>query len=112
MAYDNKLSGLLGRNERKQQPNHPDFTGSCEMEDGRQYWISGWVKDGKPGSKMEGKRFFSLSFKPKDGGGATTGGAQAARPSRGATPPTQQPSRAPAATHTPVQETLDDDIGY
>lgn len=53
------------RNERKAQPNHPDYTGQCEIN-GVQMWISGWIKEGKPGGKMAGKKFFSLSFKPKD----------------------------------------------
>lgn len=65
MPYDNNLSGLLSRNDRKQQPNHPDYQGQCEIN-GTQFWISAWIKEGKPGGKLAGKKFFSLSFKPKD----------------------------------------------
>ena len=65
MAYDNSNSGMLSRNDRKTQDNHPDFTGVATI-DGRDYWISGWTKEGREGSKMQGRRYFSLSFKPKD----------------------------------------------
>ena len=65
MAYDNTNSGILARNDRKEQDNHPDFTGTINV-DGVDYWLSGWTKEGKEGSKMEGRKFFSLSVKPKD----------------------------------------------
>ena len=52
-------SGILSRNARKEKPNHPDHTGTAEI-DGNQYWVSAWVKEGKDG------KFFSLSFKPKE----------------------------------------------
>ena len=64
-SFDNTNSGILARNERKAQPNHPDFTGTINVA-GVDYWLSGWTKEGKPGSKMDGKRFFSLSVKPKE----------------------------------------------
>jgi hypothetical protein len=63
--YDNTNSGMLSRNERKEKDSHPDFTGSINVE-GREYWLSGWTKEGKADSKMAGKRFFSLAVKPKD----------------------------------------------
>lgn len=65
MAFDNTNSGILSRNERKEKDTHPDFSGSINVE-GVEYWLSGWTKEGKAGGKMEGKRFFSLSIKPKD----------------------------------------------
>ncbi len=52
-------SGILGKNNRKEKDTHPTHSGQC-MIDGKQYWISAWVKDGRDGS-----RFFSLAFKPK-----------------------------------------------
>lgn len=95
MAYDTN-SGLLARNERKQQPNHPDFTGQCEIGNPPvSYWISGWVKEGKPGSKMENKKFFSLAFKPKDPPAAT---------------PTASPASHPAAAKP--ADPLDDSIPF
>ena len=79
MAYDNTNSGILSRNERKEQDNHPDFTGTINVA-GVDYWLSGWTKEGKEGSKMEGRKFFSLSVKPKDAP------KPAAKPSRVSTP--------------------------
>ena len=59
--YDNTNRGILGRNDRKVEDNHPDFTGNLNV-DGRDYWLNGWVKERKDGSG----KFFSLSVKPKD----------------------------------------------
>jgi ribosome modulation factor len=70
-GYDNTNKGILGRNDRKTQDNHPDFSGSINV-DGRDYWLSGWIKERKDGSG----RFFSLSVKPKDG----VSGSAAPRP--------------------------------
>lgn len=52
-------SGVLFKNDRKEQDNHPDYTGSC-MIDGKEFWINAWLKEGTKG------KFFSFSFKPKD----------------------------------------------
>lgn len=65
MAYDNTNSGALFKNDRKEKENHPDYQGTINVE-GREYWLSGWVKEGKEGSKMAGRKFFSLSVKPKE----------------------------------------------
>ena len=70
MAYDNTNSGLLARNQRKEKDTHPDYSGSVNV-DGVEYWLSGWLKTGKDGSKMAGQRFFSLSLRRKDGQSAT-----------------------------------------
>lgn len=59
MSEQRDNSGALFRNDRKEQPTHADHRGSC-MIDGREYWISAWIKEGKNG------RFFSLAFKPKE----------------------------------------------
>ena len=61
-------SGALFRNDDKKTENHPDFGGSldavtcphCHQES--DYWLSGWIKT----AKSTGRRFFSLSVKPKE----------------------------------------------
>jgi hypothetical protein len=65
MTYDNTNSGMLARNDRKEKETHPDFKGSINV-DGKEYWLSAWVKEGKEGGKMAGKKFFSLSVSPKE----------------------------------------------
>ena len=66
MAYDNTNSGMLARNKRKEKDTHPDYSGSVNV-DGVEYWLSGWLKTGKDGSRMAGEKFFSLSLRRKDG---------------------------------------------
>ncbi len=63
--YDNTNTGMLARNDRKERDTHPDYRGSINVG-GVDYWLSAWVKEGKAGGKMEGKKFFSLSVQPKD----------------------------------------------
>lgn len=58
MSYDKNNSGTLSRNENKKEDKHPDHRGSAVI-DGKEYWISAWIKDGRNG------RFFSLSFQEK-----------------------------------------------
>lgn len=68
MEYDNTNSGIMYRNPRKEQDNHPDFAGTINI-DGTEYWLSGWVKQAKEGSKLAERgiqNFFSLAMKPKD----------------------------------------------
>ena len=65
MSYDNTNSGMLARNDRKEKDTHPDFKGSINV-DGKEYWLSAWTKEGKPGGKMEGRKYFSLSVSPKE----------------------------------------------
>jgi len=55
--FDN--SGTLGTNRRKEKDSHPSHSGQA-LIDGKPYWISAWIKEGKDG------KFFSLAFKPKE----------------------------------------------
>lgn len=52
-------SGALFKNDRRTQDNHPEYTGSIDV-DGKPYWLNAWVKSGAKG------KFFSLSVKPKN----------------------------------------------
>lgn len=51
-------SGILFRNNRKQQDTHPDYEGHCTIN-GQEYWMNAWLKDGAKG------KFMSFAFKPK-----------------------------------------------
>jgi len=57
-TYDN--SGILFKNRDKETDRHPDYKGDATIE-GRPYWLSAWVKDGRKGGK-----FLSISLRPKD----------------------------------------------
>ena len=58
--YVNTDRGVLYRNENKTSENHPAYSGSVNVA-GTDYWLSGWIKE----SKKDGKKFFSLSVRPK-----------------------------------------------
>lgn len=61
MAFEQKNNqGAMFKNERKDQETHADWTGNCRIED-HDYWVNCWEKQGAKG------KFFSLSFKRKDG---------------------------------------------
>lgn len=82
MAYEQKdNSGIMFVNDRKTESKHPDRTGNCMIE-GREFWVSGWVKQGAKGP------FLTLSFKPKDG----------------------QERRIPGSAKTPIN--IDDEIPF
>lgn len=70
MTGKRDMSGVLFKNDRKEQPNHPDYEGSCTI-DGKDYWMKGWIKDGAKG------KFMSFAFKPKE---ARTDGRAQAKP--------------------------------
>jgi hypothetical protein len=52
-------SGVLFKNDKKEQEKHPDYKGSI-MVDGNEYWLSAWIKEGKSG------KFMGLAVSPKD----------------------------------------------
>jgi len=61
MQYDNSNRGAIFKNDDKKQDNHPDYKGSLNAN-GVDLWVSGWLKT----SEKTGKKFMSLSVKPKD----------------------------------------------
>lgn len=65
MAYDNDNQGMLAKNDRKTQDTHPEYSGQITVA-GVDYWLSAWVNEGKAGGKMEGRKYFKLSVKPKN----------------------------------------------
>lgn len=66
-------SGALFKNNRKESETHADYNGSVRI-DGHDWWINAWLKEGANG------KFFSLSFKRKDGTAARPEPAGKPRP--------------------------------
>ena len=64
-TYDNTNSGLLAKNDKQGNESRPDYRGSINV-DGREYWLSAWIKQGRDGTKLAGQKYMSLSVKPKD----------------------------------------------
>jgi hypothetical protein len=60
--FDN--SGILFKNEDKNKDTDRDYRGSATIA-GVEYWMSGWIKEAKNGSK-----FLKFSFKAKDAAAA------------------------------------------
>lgn len=58
--YDNRLTGALFNNDRRTNDKQPNYRGSITLEDGKEYWVSGWIRDGRKG------KFLSLALTAKD----------------------------------------------
>jgi uncharacterized protein (DUF736 family) len=61
MEYDDNNRGAIFKNDDKKKDTHPDYKGSLNV-DGVDLWVSGWIQT----SKKTGKKFLSLSVKPKE----------------------------------------------
>lgn len=59
--YDNNMTGVLFKNDKKTSSSHPDYKGSCEI-DNEEFWLAAWIKP----KKSDGSKFMSLSFTPKN----------------------------------------------
>jgi hypothetical protein len=64
-TYDNTNRGMLTRNDKQGNEARPDYRGSINVA-GVEYWISGWLREGREGTKLEGQKYMSLSVQPKD----------------------------------------------
>ena len=62
-------SGAIFRNEKKDKPNAPDYTGSVTI-DGKKYAVSGWINKSK-----DGRNYLRLLTMPA-GGKEWTGSAE------------------------------------
>ncbi len=72
MAYDNTNRGSIWKNDRKEKDEHPDFTGSLNV-DGVEYWVSAWKRKDGAAAKAPALTF---SVRPKE----TKAAAQNERP--------------------------------
>jgi hypothetical protein len=52
-------SGVLFSNDKREKESHPHYKGNITVE-GKPYWLSAWVKEGKTG------KFMGLAVSPKD----------------------------------------------
>ena len=57
---DNKNSGALFKNDRKQKETEPDYKGTINIE-GIEYYLSAWVNE----SARTGQKYFALKTTPK-----------------------------------------------
>lgn len=62
MQYDNTNRGQVWRNEKKQTDNHPDFTGSLDVN-GTEYYVSAWKRKSDANPKAPA---LSFSIKLKE----------------------------------------------
>jgi len=60
MSYDNTNTGAMFKNDKQGNEKRPDYTGKINVE-GKDYFLSSWIKESKDGNK-----FLSLSVKSTD----------------------------------------------
>lgn len=91
MSYDNTDSGVLYKNDNPKSEKHPQYSGSLNVG-GVEYFLDAWVNEGKPGSKMEGRKYFKVKVKAKSG---TTASAPATAPKSATAPLVQDDDSIP-----------------
>ena len=60
--FDNTNRGSIWKNDKKTTENHPDFTGSINVE-GKEFWVSGWKRKADANPKAPA---LSFSVQPKE----------------------------------------------
>jgi hypothetical protein len=60
--YDNTNRGSIWKNDKQTTPNHPDFTGSINVE-GKEFWVSAWKRKADANPKAPA---LSFSVQPKE----------------------------------------------
>ena len=54
--YDNNLTGVLFKNDKRESETHPHAKGSAEIN-GVEYWVSAWTNTDKNGNKYQKLKF-------------------------------------------------------
>ncbi len=62
---NNENSGALFKNDRKTRDSQPGWKGSATI-DGKEYWVSCWVNEGKATSRIPGQKYLSIKFTEKE----------------------------------------------
>ena len=57
---DNKNSGVLFRNDKRETEKHPEYTGNITIE-GKEFYLSAWVNE----SARTGQKYFAIKATPK-----------------------------------------------
>jgi len=63
--YDDTNRGALFKNDKGDNPNRPDYKGKVNV-DGKEYYVSSWIKEAGPNAKNPGAKFLSLSLEAVD----------------------------------------------
>lgn len=71
--FDNRNRFTLFKNDKKTEDRHADYTGTFTDADNNEFYLNGWIKTSKSGTK-----FISGTVKPKDAAKANGGGRAAA----------------------------------
>lgn len=61
MEYDNRNSGVLFKNKRRETERQPVYTGTWTDGKGVEHWFSGWVQEDK-----KGDMYLTVKARPKD----------------------------------------------
>ena len=56
---ENKNSGALFRNDKRETEKHPEYTGKITIE-GKDYYLSAWVNE-----MQNGQKYFAIKATPK-----------------------------------------------